>query len=245
MSLMEIGLAVTTRRTFVTQDFPLYFRPLLDTIILCMRTFPKAFNVILAARAPWPKKGDRLLRSSKKRGASAAFSAHQVARDAYIWDGYMTAGAALIDEAERRPSECDSLLYPILFNYRHGLETAMKWTVEQYGGYFGFRLDKKDHNLCDLWRLCEKILIAAQSSGERVGEPDDDIRAVERIVKEFHDVDKSALAFRYSKNKNGKMMKLPNNSIDLENMQRVMEAVNNFFKGADGMLNNQCANSRC
>jgi hypothetical protein len=96
-----------------------------------MRTFPKTFTDILTMRHLWPKKGDRLLRSSEDSNASATFIPHQLARDAYIWDGYMMAGAALIDEAERRLTDRDVLVYPILFNYRHGLEVAMKWTIEQ------------------------------------------------------------------------------------------------------------------
>src|SRR5262245_35639735 len=84
---------------------------------------------------------------------SAGFEAHQLARDAFIWDGYMTAGAALIDETERRPSDRDLLIYPILFNYRHGLEAAMKWTIEQYGLFFAnIVLEPNDRNH-DLWGL--------------------------------------------------------------------------------------------
>jgi hypothetical protein len=186
-----------------------------------MRTFPKTFSDILTMRHLWPQKGDRLLRPSQDWDKSAAFSSHQLARDAYIWDGYMTAGAALIDEAERRPTDRDVLVYPILFNYRHGLEAAMKWTIELYGGCIGVGLDEKDHNLWTLWSLCKKILMEARLPDER----DDDIRAVEQVVKEFHEIDKYAMAFRYSKNKNGAMIPLPDMRVDLENVQRVMEEV--------------------
>ena len=68
------------------------------------------------------------------------------ARDAFIWDGYMTGGAALIDEAERRPQDRDGLVYPILFNYRHGLETALKWIIERYGRLASVRLDPNDRS---------------------------------------------------------------------------------------------------
>lgn len=32
------------------------------------------------------------------------------------------------------------LLYPISFNYRHGLEVAIKWTLDRYGRYSAMRL---------------------------------------------------------------------------------------------------------
>ena len=62
------------------------------------------------------------------------------------------------------------------------------------------------------------------------------IAAVERVIKEFHDMDRYATAFRYSTNRDGTRIDLPDIRIDLENLQQVMEAVNNFFEAVDGML---------
>jgi hypothetical protein len=115
-----------------------------------MRKFPNTFSDILSIEHRWPKKGERLLRPSADPLSAVSFTPHQFSRDAFIWDGYMTAGAALIDEAERRPHDRYTLVYPILFNYRHGLESAMKWTIEQYGSLANIALDALDH---DLWSL--------------------------------------------------------------------------------------------
>lgn len=196
-----------------------------------MRTFPKTFSDILKIEHRWPKKGDRLLRASDDWQTAVSFTPHQTSREAFIWDGYMTAGAALIDETERRPQDRHSLIYPILFNYRHGLETAMKWTIEQYGCIANVHLDEIDHDLWGLWSLCKKILFATSP-----GDGDEAMLAVEQIVKDFHALDKNATALRYSKNKNGATILLPNKPIDLQNVQHVMEAVDNFFKGTDGFL---------
>ena len=68
------------------------------------------------------------------------------------------------------------------------------------------------------------------------GEDDEALLVVEQIVKDFHDLDNSAMAFRYSTNKKGVTIKLPDTSVDLENVRDVMEAVDNFFTGADGQL---------
>lgn len=131
----------------------------------------------------WPKKGDRLFRPPNGRDTAMTFTNNRLARDAYIWDGYMTAGAALIDETERRPVDRNVLAYPVLFNYRHGLEVAMKWMIEQYGGHSGIYLDKKNHDLLRYWGDCKKILAAAAKRREM----DDDIVAVEKIVTDFND----------------------------------------------------------
>ncbi|WP_035672360.1 hypothetical protein [Bradyrhizobium liaoningense] len=108
----------------------------------------------------------------------------------------------------------------------------MKWTIEQYGQLASVQLDELDHDLWDLWKKCKAILQSAPDSDG------DALRVVEGIVKELHDVDKGAIAFRYSRNRNGKTVLLPDKPIDLQNMQRVMESIDNFFKGADGMLSN-------
>jgi hypothetical protein len=88
-----------------------------------------------------------------------------------------------------------------------------------------------DHDLWALWQKCKAILLAAPA-------PDDDepLRAVEQIVMEFHDLDRNAVAFRYSKTKDRRTILLPDKPIDLENVQQVMEAVDGFFAGADGLL---------
>src|SRR6266849_4550002 len=74
-----------------------------STTSASMRNFPETFSDILTMEHRWPQKGDRLLKHGTDWDTSAGFASHQLARDAYIWDGYLTAGAALIEETERRP----------------------------------------------------------------------------------------------------------------------------------------------
>src|SRR5260370_22626409 len=182
----------------------------------------------------WPKKGDRLLRPGDDWDKQVSFSPHAFDRHVHIWSGYMRAGAALVGEAERESVDRHFLVYPILFNYRHGLELAIKWVIEQYGRYAGVSLgaDALDHNLWKLWKLCKRVIVEVGSAGEE----DEALHSVEQIVKDFHDLDKTATAFRYSKNKDGATIKLPDNAIDLGNVKRVMEAIDNFFSGVDVQL---------
>jgi hypothetical protein len=181
----------------------------------------------------WPKKGDRLLRTSDNWNRGVEFGADGYARHVHIWSGYMRAGAALIDECEREPVDRHFLVYPILFNYRHSLELAIKWIIDRYGRYAGVWLgeDERDHDLWALWQRCKTVIDKVGSSGD-----DEALNAVEQIVKDFHDLDKSSMAFRYPTTKKGKTIKLPEISIDLRNVRDVMEGVDNFFSGVDGQL---------
>ena len=55
--------------------------------------------------------------------------------------------------------------------------------------------------------------------------------AVGQIVKDFHDLDKAGVAFRYGWGKNRKEIKLPDGPIDLANIRDVMEGVADYFNG--------------
>ena len=182
----------------------------------------------------WLKQGDRLLPASDDWDKAVTFSPHGFDRFVHIWSGYVRAGDALVDAAERQSVDRHFLVYPILFNYRHGLELAIKWIIEQYGAYVEVHLDANDrnHDLWNLWKLCKQVLI--EIGGERIGS--EGLAAVEQIVKDFHDIDKSGVAFRYSRNKDGATIQLPKTPVDLLHIQQVMEGVDNFFTGADGVL---------
>lgn len=197
-----------------------------------MRKRPKTFTELLDPDRffRWPKKGDRLLRASDDWNRGVDFAWGKNSREVHIWSGYTNAGAALIDACEEDPHERHFLIYPILFNYRHSIELAMKWVITHYGRYSSAEIgDIKHHDLWQLWKLCRQIIV-------EVGSEDEAIPVVEQVIKEFHDLDKSALAFRYSHDKDGALISLPNGLIDLDNIRHVMESVSNFFDGVDGEL---------
>lgn len=168
------------------------------------------------------------------------FDVHEIARHVHIWSGYIKAGDALVEQCERTNSRLDrhEFVYPILFCYRHGLELAMKWIIGRYGRFAG--ISPNDHLYHDLWqlrRVCKQIILEVGSDGD--GE---DLRAVERVVKDFHELDRGSFSFRYSRGKDGMVISLPNVSFDLANIADVMKGVNNLFTGADGQLDDNSRN---
>ena len=197
-----------------------------------MNKSPKSFMDILKFVEDFrsPKKGDRLLRASGDWDRGVEFSNDEISRHDFMWSGYMSAGAALIEACEEDSHERHFLIYPILFNYRHGIELAMKWVIARYGHYSTVKIGEiEHHDLWQLWVLCKQIII-------EVGSESESIAFVERVIKDFHDLDKSALAFRYSRNKKGALIALPDVMIDLQNIRDVMEGVSHYFDGVDGQL---------
>lgn len=178
----------------------------------------------------WPKKGDRLMHESQDWNRGVDFSRDGISRHVFIWDGYMKAGELLIEACEEHSHERHFLIYPILFNYRHGIELAMKWVIVQYGRYSTVQIDNiEHHNLWELWQICKQIII-------EVGSESEDISHVEQVIKDLHDLDNSAQAFRYPSDKNGALFTLPDGMVDLQNIRDVMEGVSHFFDGVDGQL---------
>ena|SRR5690349_9456137 len=84
----------------------------------------------------------------------------------------------------------------------------------------------------------ERIIIEVGSDGDT-----ESLMAVEQVVKDFHDLDKGSFSFRYSTDKEGALIRLPNVPFDLTNIKDVMEAVNDLFIGADGQLDHNSSAS--
>jgi len=188
------------------------------------------FEDILHRKYRWPKDTDRLLIPpvSAERGARTADDT--LAREVFMGSGYMQAGAALVDRCLADAQHGHYLIYPILFNYRHGLELEIKWVLDRYGRFADIEEYERNHNLARLWKACRQVI-------EEVGGPDVDgsIATVERIVMEFHALDPGSMAFRYSTDKKGNLIPLPL-YLDLPNIKDVMEGVEHFFQGVDGQL---------
>jgi len=100
------------------------------------------------------KREDRLLHDSEYWNRGVDFSRDEISQYVYIWSDYMSAGASLINVCQEEFQERHFLVYPILFNYRHGIELAMKWTISTYGLYSSAEIGKIErHGLWTPWKL--------------------------------------------------------------------------------------------
>ena len=189
------------------------------------------FEGLLQQRYRSPRKGDRLFRSEADWTHAVEFSTDEFVRQIDIWRGYMQAGAALIDACSEDSPARDSLIYPALFNYRHGIEVAMKFILACHEEEPPADETEPGHNLWKLWKRCKEIILEAVPE-----DSDGSIAAVEQVIKDLHDVDKGAQAFRYSEDKKGAVMALPREPINFRNIRDVMEGVTNFFIGVDAIL---------
>ena len=181
----------------------------------------------------WPKKGDLPFRKAKSAEATGTLATDGVSRAVFIMDGFMRAGTELAALVLKEQHPRVDLVYPMLFCYRHAVETGLKWLITQYGPPVGVApLDINDtHDLLCLWKYFYQIHTACGAS-----ENDDELLTVGKIIKQFHDWDKGGMTFRYATTKNGAVAQFQHANVDIENLKDVMSGVAHFFSGCDGWL---------
>lgn len=181
----------------------------------------------------WPTKRDRAFRRPKSAAGSVQIAQDTIERTVAIMGGFMQAGDILAERALSRPISRFELIFPIIYCYRHGIETGLKWLITQYGPPVGvsFANINQTHDILELWRTYIRIVEACGEDSSK-----EETVAVGKIIKEFHDRDRQSFAFRYAENKNGAQIKLPDSDIDLPNLRDIMRAVANYMTGADGYL---------
>jgi len=149
--------------------------------------------------------------------------------------GYFRAGDVLVDTCLQNPNEGHTLIYPILFCYRHALEMTMKGILDSYGHRYGVAAPTPNHSLLLLWEACTAIFIQIDDEGAAIS-----TSTVEKLIKQFHDLDARTEAFRYPEKKDGTLIDLPSEPFDLIGLRDVIEGLDNFFSGADGYLDQLC-----
>ena len=185
----------------------------------------------------WPFPDDQLLGKVLSWNNVITFSEYPAERHFLMLRGYFRAGHVLVDKCRKNLHEGHTMIYPILFCYRHALEMTMQWIISSYGCRYGVSLPtRKDHNLDPLWKCCKTIFTHPDNKGAAVV-----VSRVEKVIKQFHHLDTRAEAFRYPVKKDGTLIYLPNLAIDLVNLQEVMERLENFFRVVDKDLGRICS----
>ena len=148
-------------------------------------------------------------------------------------DGYKTAGDLMIEAASQDRSLRDTLVFPIIFNYRHFLEISLKYLLATYGATVGIEPNWHTHHLEMLWGSVLEMLDKYGTS-----DPDDADSIVGGIILEFAKIDPDSYAYRYSVDRKGKPLPLTQNDLHLPTLADVMNSVSSYFDGCDGYLDN-------
>lgn len=146
-------------------------------------------------------------------------------------EGYKMGADAMVEEALGDNYKSATLVFPILFNYRHFIELSIKYTIATYGPPVGLGPVWNTHYLIPLWN---KLLQVFDAYG--TDDPDDADQIVGGIIAEFAKIDPNSFSHRYPVDTQGNIIELAQEEIDLDALRDVMNGVEGFFNGADGYL---------
>jgi hypothetical protein len=157
---------------------------------------------------------------------------HNTGSESTKWDayaeGYRLAAETLSQKVFAEVSNRDTLIYPIIFLYRHYLELRFKEIIEQAC----FLLDEhqkstKHHDLNILWNETRRLIsiIWEKPSKEALNQ-------IDNLVSDLSNLDKFSEHFRYPIKKNGD---LTLNGLHTINLKSFYEKISPIISNLEGM----------
>jgi hypothetical protein len=180
----------------------------------------------------WPSRQDRLFTGDAEGDPMANACVNFV-----YWDrvypyalGYKQAGEIVLKYVLDQQSEQDSLVYPIVFLFRHHVELMLKETTglaaRLVGDHSGF---PHGHDLRHLWAQCRARLEAACGY-------ETELDVVERLVKQLASEDPQSDSFRYHLDGHDQPTLARVTHINLRHFADVMDGLTNFLDACHTQL---------
>lgn len=191
------------------------------------------FRSILEQEFRWPKAGDRPFAQSADWRQNASIERHSHSRLVLMMTGYKQGADLMVERSAQSRWERDTLVFPILFNYRQFVELSLKYLIATYGHTVGVRENWRSHDLVVLWEQFVSVL-----KGYGHADPDETDPVVAAVVAEFAKVDPQSYSYRYPVDRHGKPIPIEHEELDLAVLADVMKGVEGYFSGCDGYLDN-------
>ena len=183
----------------------------------------------------WPKRGDRVFRPSVPSAKQAQLEAFVMEWDGIHLIGFKRAADVLVEAAKTDDRNPDDLFFPVAYLYRHHLELKLKELVRlgrDSGSLDGCDNILGEHNLHKLWNKAKQLIQQVWPDS-----PDDDLNAVEHMILEFHQCDRTSQAFRYPRDKKGAAHSHAGlQRVDLVSLKTAVDAVSTYLEAScDGI----------
>lgn len=143
----------------------------------------------------------------------------------FPWDiyaaGYKDAADALVRALAERKASLDSVVYPLVFLYRQGLELQLKLILPLARRLAGKEaVADHQHGLMPLWNELRRHL---QQLDPR--EDDKELPALEDFIGQLDTVDPGSFAFRYPTTKKGEVSLPELRHVNVRHLSEVMDSV--------------------
>ncbi|SCX44850.1 hypothetical protein [Nitrosospira sp. Nsp1] len=143
----------------------------------------------------------------------------------FPWDiyaaGYKDAADALVDALAHRKASLDSVIYPLVFLYRQGLELELKLILPLARRLAGKEaITDHHHGLIPLWSELRRLLEQLDSR-----EDDKELPAIEDFIRQMDTVDPGSFAFRYPTTKKGETSLPELRHVNVRHLSVIMDSV--------------------
>jgi hypothetical protein len=182
----------------------------------------------------FPKKGDVLFKPDRGPGRGLVTDpvgfrnfdgSFNPSEGLHIYEhGYKQAADVLCQKAI---DECHvhTLVFPIVFLCRHYIELSLKLLVLDASRFAtDAAAPQHKHDLRTLWKEAKTILPAVWPEVEP-----EQVEVVEACIIEMSELDPASMAFRYPCDKKGNLHLEKLHSVDLRNLEDVMDGIGNFL----------------
>lgn len=143
----------------------------------------------------------------------------------FPWDiyaaGYKDAADALVQALIHRQAPLDSVVYPLVFLYRQGLELELKLLLPLARRLAGKEPTRDhQHGLMPLWRELRQLLEQLDPRAD-----DGELLATESFILQLDNVDPGSYAFRYPTNKKGEVSLPELRHVNVRHLSEIMDSV--------------------
>lgn len=146
-------------------------------------------------------------------------------------NGYKNAADTLVLHINEKASNQDSLVYPVVFLYRHHLELLLKNIIDNGLKLLGNDDERpKNHNLDSLWSGVKKIILKVWESSP------EESKFIDHIIGELNKYDQYSMSFRYAKDKKDNKANPCLYYINLRHLAQSIDKVSVSLNGIDSAI---------
>lgn len=143
----------------------------------------------------------------------------------FPWDiyaaGYKDAADALVAALAERKAPLDSVVYPLVFLFRQGLELQLKLILPLARRLAGkATVADHQHGLMPLWKELRRHLEQLDPREE-----DKELPAIEDFIRQLDTVDPGSFAFRYPTTKKGEVSLPELRHVNVRHLSEIMDSV--------------------
>lgn len=184
----------------------------------------------------WPTKGQKAFVEAHP-GSSAFIAQDTKERLWRMVKGYHLAADILVEKAEDQEVLARNLIYPIVFNYRHSIELALKWLIAEHGKIIDVNEIFNTHNIGEIWPHCRRLTLKFNKGADITS-----LDALEKLILEFSEMDASSFSFRYAKTNKGVEIRIKSNAITLSELKEAVSGIHTMLECIESQIDDALEN---